>query len=908
MLKFVKRINYLLHLKYRTDALLYNKIIIENIIFNDKTHLVSIFKDYLIEFEEYDFLKRYYTEEESKKKMKKILTYYQKYNWLFPNYSVFPEADLIYKNINLKQNIIDNLERNEKNKKYQNGEKKTDADADIKKNLNSKESTDNLVFNSVVYDSIFKETENCLSVFSFDKESTYNEDKDDEGINKLIKSFNTIDYNINNTTNNNNKIEITQKNNNKNENIILRRSLNQVKSKNNEFNKDNEDFNNINNIILKKNDNNNNNKIYKRKKTPNNMINSKFKNFSSSHTVYLRNKLLYDKEELSNYDTINHNTYNTYNSNNESINISLNKTKNGIYKKIKLNFIEPSIKDKGTSSSFIGLPREKPIINKSLAINNPNKTSILFNNENIKVDSTNSTVINKINDIPIKINILVEESHLPRIKVNTKKIEKRNKNTFINNKLILDSNKYSAFHHHKPKTNSCLDIKKLYHKLDKNNKFDNNSTNENLKDSINELNCNTYNCNNSNILKETKINLIKNKIKNTQSFNYVINNYNSKLISYNTSIQLNNNNINIFNTNNNNNANSLTKNKNNRYRNDRNEQFNKSNSLWVNTSVNKNNNVKDNISLSRSNNIRRNTQFNDSNNLRETTPFNRCNIIFENTPFIKNKNTSDIHTTPYERKIIVSENGRNKNNFLNKTTYFTCYNNNRRKRIISNDIFRTMDKSCINNNSNNELSISDRYSIPLNNRLNSKLLSKLNIKPKNDILFQKYRTISTKKDKRSNIDKEMNKSEIDKKPLFTNNIQFNNDKNSSFVFRKSEKLKNVNHLENIYTKNTKPETIKLIKKKNNQTNCDNNNNSNIMNKNFVRKVKKRNNNNKKFENLNIKNIEKRILKILNESNEEINLIKQRFFRKAENKYNLNHSKIKNDINLKGNFLTYQKNK
>ncbi len=38
----------------------------------------------------------------------------------------------------------------------------------MKNNLNSKESTDNLVFNSNVYDSIFKEADNCLSIFSFD--------------------------------------------------------------------------------------------------------------------------------------------------------------------------------------------------------------------------------------------------------------------------------------------------------------------------------------------------------------------------------------------------------------------------------------------------------------------------------------------------------------------------------------------------------------------------------------------------------------------------------------------------------------------------------------------------------------------------------------------------------------------
>jgi hypothetical protein len=323
------------------------------------------------------------------------------------------------------------MERNEKKDKKEEGDEKK-ADTDTKNNLKSKESTDTLVFNSNVYDSIFKENENCLSVFSFDKESTINEDKD-EGINKIINTFNTIDYSINN----NNKREITH-NNNKNK--LLCRSLNIDNFINNKGDKDNED---TNSIILEKDNNNKSNKIYKRKKTPNNLINSRPKIVSSSHHLRLRNQLI--NEEFSNYES---KTQYINNSNNESASLSLNNTKKGIYKKIKLNMIENSKKESGHSYSFMGLSRKKPIISKSLAISKPNKTAVILNNEKDKV---NKTVINKINEIPIKINILIQESLPSRIKVNTKKIERRNTNSIINNKLILDTNKYTSFHHHKPK-------------------------------------------------------------------------------------------------------------------------------------------------------------------------------------------------------------------------------------------------------------------------------------------------------------------------------------------------------------------------------------------------------------------------------------------------------------------------
>ena len=190
MKKFEKRIYELLHLKYKTNENIYDLNVIDNIIFNDKSHLVAKFKDYLITDDEYEFLKRYYNNEDSKKRLRKFLNYYHKYNIIFPNYSVLPEAKIIYKNINGKQKLIDNILGEKRKKK-------------LKKEENSIENIDSLVFNSKIYDSIIKGSGNCISILSYDKDSNYKEEDNKNNasilaINELINTFDKIDFNIKN--------------------------------------------------------------------------------------------------------------------------------------------------------------------------------------------------------------------------------------------------------------------------------------------------------------------------------------------------------------------------------------------------------------------------------------------------------------------------------------------------------------------------------------------------------------------------------------------------------------------------------------------------------------------------------------------------------------------------------------
>ena len=105
--------------KYNTMPKRYNSTIIDNIIFNEKSHIVSIFKDLLINYDFNDFLKRFYKKSESAVRLPKYFEYYNLYSKIFPNYTSIPEGKYFYINIQKKQRMID-LQENLKNQRKKN--------------------------------------------------------------------------------------------------------------------------------------------------------------------------------------------------------------------------------------------------------------------------------------------------------------------------------------------------------------------------------------------------------------------------------------------------------------------------------------------------------------------------------------------------------------------------------------------------------------------------------------------------------------------------------------------------------------------------------------------------------------------------------------------------------------------
>ena len=184
MTKILKNINKLFRSKYSEVNMKYELNIINNIMFNEKSHIVATFKDHLIIDDIGEFLKRYYSKEESDIRLKKFYKYYDFYSKIFPNYTVFPEGKYLYLNIIKKQRIIDLLEQMklEKNKKVE----KRDL---YRYYLTSNEK----VFNTDVINSILNVSNNEFInyLFNINKDDVINEEIIFENdVKNLIKEIN----------------------------------------------------------------------------------------------------------------------------------------------------------------------------------------------------------------------------------------------------------------------------------------------------------------------------------------------------------------------------------------------------------------------------------------------------------------------------------------------------------------------------------------------------------------------------------------------------------------------------------------------------------------------------------------------------------------------------------------------
>ena len=89
----------------------YNSKVITDIIYNENTNLVSVFKDYLIYDDVSEFLKRFYYDDEFDSRLPKIFEFYEQYSKVFPNYVFLPESKFMFKNIERKQRLIDDKQK-----------------------------------------------------------------------------------------------------------------------------------------------------------------------------------------------------------------------------------------------------------------------------------------------------------------------------------------------------------------------------------------------------------------------------------------------------------------------------------------------------------------------------------------------------------------------------------------------------------------------------------------------------------------------------------------------------------------------------------------------------------------------------------------------------------------------------
>ena len=177
--EIIKNIYKLFNKKYSKLPLSYDTNIIDNIIYNEKSHIVATFKDRLIVDDTGEFLKRYYKKKESDIRLPKFYEYYELYSKIFPNYTAFFEGKYLYQNIQKKQRMIDLQEKMELEEK-QNKEKNDTS------SLYS-ESKEN-VFNTDAIDSILNGTNNEGIEIIFDVNKN-NLKQDEELFNKEINNL-----------------------------------------------------------------------------------------------------------------------------------------------------------------------------------------------------------------------------------------------------------------------------------------------------------------------------------------------------------------------------------------------------------------------------------------------------------------------------------------------------------------------------------------------------------------------------------------------------------------------------------------------------------------------------------------------------------------------------------------------
>ena len=491
---FEKIIKLNFYEKYKIDVVTVNNYIIENIIFNEKSHLVATFKDKLIMDDDFEFFKRFYTLEESLKRIVKYTSYYEKFNFLFPNYTVLPESKYLYQNINRKQRIIDE-QQNEKKIRERKENKHNSKDKNNSKNISNNNENlvnNNTIFNSSVYDSILKSTNNsCFSQFGIDKNKEVIDSIGD--IQEIIKKIN------NNPDDLNNMIKLDDSpsnlmNNNNNLNY-----LNEVKEKN----INGEDTEKFDDKIF------NTNYCYnkfKNRTIKNLLINKNNKNISYNNTPLSSNKKSFFSPL---YTKVNARQ-------NISSNIPIVKTNN-----IKIQSPNNIISKNANNSNNKFINNMNSFIYRKLSpMNIPNKLSFSVKRDNIKteylktIDYFPSTTKSNLNPINPKKKNLLKIKYYFNDNNNMNTIDYSTKNKNINNNLNINNAK-------------LINNKILYSKRRANSELNNNLQN-NIK-------CKPL----DNILNNPKNNCIKEKSNSKIKNNKIINKIN-KMRNINYSIKLNN--------------------------------------------------------------------------------------------------------------------------------------------------------------------------------------------------------------------------------------------------------------------------------------------------------------------------------------------------------------------------------
>ena len=311
-----------IHKRYGPKAKLkysYKGLIMENLIFNKNTHLVSVFKDYMIWDYIEEFLKRFYKGEESNERVPKFASFYKNYLKFFcvPTFKDIFCNEMIHNYSEKKAELFYN--ENYKSKKEKNSfqedygvleESESDEESETSNANNNIEKT---IFNETVKkkiekyspintsmalpesDTKLKPDDSGLLITSSNETSLVNIMKGmtsplPQGIPKSKKSENTAKEKENKNNNSKNKAHKTENSNSyrMNQRNLIHSSLNKFNSKTLEtlLNSQMKNRNNRNKNIIHYNNYSN---LAQRNHT--NRVNSKDNNHANSNNMLVKNNL-----------------------------------------------------------------------------------------------------------------------------------------------------------------------------------------------------------------------------------------------------------------------------------------------------------------------------------------------------------------------------------------------------------------------------------------------------------------------------------------------------------------------------------------------------------------------------------------------------------------------------------------
>ena len=457
----------------------YNNLIVENLMCNGRCHLVAVFKNYLIEDDNSEYLRRFYKYKESPTRLKKLFLYHDETSVIFPNYTPLEESKYLYNNVIKKQRVIDeqqDLEIIRNDLKL----KKKNKELSLKK--------EEKVFNSTVFGEILTPSESVLRImFGIEKndiennneKGENNNNKDYDEINHLIKELENAEEVLKNANNNNSigykfsrnnvlkyKLKLLNNSNNnqmKNKNSdklnsLTNNSTNITNSSNNINNNKNLNIiRNNQNFILKENifhNNNNRNSLIITNSNSNNLLKPKNNLIIPDHkksNSTIPNRTLYGCNFYSNKNIINNilnqekkphkNNSNSHSNNTSRININ---TYNNNYNNFPHNTkkIIEKINNNINNNKFNINNKSNKALNKIPKIDLHKLDKININNNTNKILTlTNRSINRNHNHILNNPNLFFAETEVLKSErsINRKRTQNKNMIKNIMNQVIAFS-------------------------------------------------------------------------------------------------------------------------------------------------------------------------------------------------------------------------------------------------------------------------------------------------------------------------------------------------------------------------------------------------------------------------------------------------------------------------------------